>query len=313
MWTLDNDPNRTGESGTPKKSDDAHEPTTSQQDSAQHEARPRHADISSDDDRADHAELVHEARKAIKRMRAFARLLRYELGEKEFDRVNSSLRVTGRHLAGARDAEVRLAILERLRRRHPHALELEGIKRLRERLQRERDEASATLPEQTALQEIGEMRRELARWKLIEHDFKTLEPGLRRIYREGRQRYRQVGRRQVSDVEAAHDWRKRVKSLYYALDMLGGNDAKGVRKSTRCAELLAEALGEEHDLWLLTSYIGDNPDTFAGDDSARIALMTLAERRRKRLRDRALSRGGRLYKRKPRDFTRHVQQALARA
>jgi hypothetical protein len=32
---------------------------------------------------------VHEARKAIKRMRALARLLRDELGEQEFARVNA--------------------------------------------------------------------------------------------------------------------------------------------------------------------------------------------------------------------------------
>ena len=38
----------------------------------------------------DPAELVHDARKAIKRMRALARLLRHELGESEFRRVNDS-------------------------------------------------------------------------------------------------------------------------------------------------------------------------------------------------------------------------------
>ncbi|MGC2372920.1 MAG: CHAD domain-containing protein, partial [Solirubrobacteraceae bacterium] len=46
----------------------------------------------------DRAELVHEARKTIKRMRALARLLRYELGEQEFERVDGALRAAGGRL-----------------------------------------------------------------------------------------------------------------------------------------------------------------------------------------------------------------------
>src|SRR5580693_577882 len=76
------------------------------------------------------AELVHDARKAIKRMRALARLLRCALGEREFERVDDSLRAAGRRLSGARDAEVRLATLRRLRSKHPKALASPAIERL---------------------------------------------------------------------------------------------------------------------------------------------------------------------------------------
>ncbi len=81
----------------------------------------------------DPAELVHDARKAIKRMRALARLLRHELGEPEFRRVNDSLRSAAQRLAGARDAEVRLATLDALAKRHPRALAPERVRPLRER------------------------------------------------------------------------------------------------------------------------------------------------------------------------------------
>src|SRR5580704_9515394 len=86
----------------------------------------------------DPAELVHETRKAIKRMRALARLLRHELGEQEFERVSSSLRTAGQRLAGPRDAEVRVTTLRGLVERHPKALALGGIRALRERLESER-------------------------------------------------------------------------------------------------------------------------------------------------------------------------------
>jgi CHAD domain-containing protein len=260
----------------------------------------------------DRAELVHEARKAIKRMRALARLLRYELGEREFERVNSSLRAAGQRLAGARDAEVRLATLQRLRTRHPKALALEGIERLSEQLERERKQASEPTPPRDVLADIADMRRHLARWNLVEHDFEALAPGLKRIYREGRRRYARVKREHARNAEHVHDWRKRVKSLYYALDMLGGASAKGTRDVTRRAERLGDVLGEEHDLWMFAAYLQEHPEAFGEDTSAHEALLKLTERRRERLRERALELGARLYELGAGDFTRRIGNVLAR-
>jgi CHAD domain-containing protein len=260
----------------------------------------------------DRAELVHEARKAIKRMRALARLLRYELGEQELERANSSLRAAGQRLAGARDADVRLATLLRLKDRHPRALALDGIERLREQLERERAQASEPARSQDVITDIANMRRDLARWNLAEHDFEAIAPGLQRIYREGRGRYMRVKREHGHIAEHVHDWRKRVKSLYYALDMLGGRRIKGMRGTTRRADRLGDLLGEEHDLWMLCTYLEHHPDTLGADRSAHETLSKLIERRRKQLRRRALQLGARLYKRKPGDFTRRVGDSLAR-
>jgi CHAD domain-containing protein len=219
------------------------------------------------------AELVHEARKAIKRMRALARLLRYRLGERELQRVNDSLRTAAQRLAGARDAQVRLATLEGLCRRYPKALAHEQIGRLRGQLERECERASEPAPREDVLRDIGNMRRELARWSSVEGDlegdFETIAPGLARIYREGRRRYTRVRDARAPDAEAFHDWRKRVKSLYYALEMLGGRRAPGVRRLIRRADRLGKLLGEEHDLWLLRQYVEGHPDALGLPDAGR--------------------------------------------
>ncbi|MFZ1153853.1 MAG: CHAD domain-containing protein [Solirubrobacteraceae bacterium] len=258
----------------------------------------------------DRVKLVHEARKAIKRMRALARLLRYELGEEEFGRVNDSLRRAGQRLAGARDADVRLATLERLRRRHPRALALQGIEGLRERLEREREQTNEPTSQQATLKDIAGMRRELAHWNLVEHDLQALGPGLKRLYGEGRSRYVQVKREHANNAEHIHDWRKRVKSLYYTLDMLGGESAKGMRKATQRAKRLGDLLGEEHDLWMLCAYVEQHPDAFGDDISAHKKLLKLIQRRRKRLHKRMLEHGKRLYRRKPGNFTRRTRNSL---
>jgi CHAD domain-containing protein len=259
----------------------------------------------------DRGELVHETRKTIKRMRALARLLRHELGEQEFMRVNSSLRDAGQRLAGARDAEVRLATLERLRARNPQALALHGVERLSEQLERERVRTGEPTSLGEVLEDIADMRQDLANWNLVDPDFETLAPGLKRIYREGRRRYRRV--RRERNAEQLHDWRKRVKSLYYALDMLGGSTAtKRARRATRRAEDLGDLLGEEHDLWMLHAYLEQHPGTLEEDRSAHEQLLKLIERRRRRLRKRALKLGARLYRRKARAFTQRVSRAFSR-
>jgi CHAD domain-containing protein len=255
--------------------------------------------------------LVHEARKAIKRMRALARLLREELGEQEFKRVNASLGDAGRRLASARDADVRLATLRDLTERHPEALALEGVRRLGEQLERERRQIRQPSDTDEVLADIAAMRDQLARWSLVDHDFGTLAPGLRRIYREGRHRYLHCKREHGREAQHVHDWRKRVKSLYYALDMLGAKKAKGTRRAVRRADRLGDLLGGEHDLWMLHTYVEEHPQAFCEDAAARTVLLELIERRRRRLRKRALALGARLYKRKPDKFTRRIGHALA--
>jgi CHAD domain-containing protein len=271
---------------------------------------------------ADPAECVHEARKAIKRMRALARLLRDELGEREFARVNDSLRSAGRRLAGARDADVRLATLRELIERHPHALApsqgpsngngpgREGIRPLEEQLQRERLNNKQPSDIDEVLADIAAMRDQLARWSLVDIDFDTLSPGLRRVYREGRHRYARCVHGHGQDEQDVHDWRKRVKSLYYALDMLGAKQAKGARRAARRADRLGDLLGSEHDLWMLCAYVEEHPDAFGADTAAKDELLKRIERRRRRLRKRAFAQGARLYKRRPGRFTRRIARAL---
>ncbi len=154
------------------------------------------------------------------------------------------------------------------------------------------------------------MRDQLARWSLVDIDFDTLSPGLRRIYREGRHRYARCAREHGRDEQDVHDWRKRVKSLYYALDMLGAKKAKGARRATRRADRLGDLLGSEHDLWMLCAYVEEHPDAFGADTAAKAELLKRIEQRRRRLRKRALALGARLYKRKPGRFTRRIGRAL---
>ena len=271
---------------------------------------------------------VHETRKALKRLRALLRLLEGEIGAKRATRERAVLRDAAGALAGARDAEVMVNTLEELLRRQPRKLgRRRGLIELRERLRHERRTATAqTLQDAVTREQVAEelcaLRTRVAKWKLPNRSADRLvRPGLQHIYRAGRTGRRRAGARKASP-RALHKWRKHVKDLRYALEILDVQDpstatakSSGKRRDTqsskrtaklaRHANTLGELLGEEHDLMVLAELAGSHK-SLKRHRRARKQLLRAIARRRARLRKRALREGKRLYERKPKQFVRRM-------
>ena len=79
--------------------------------------------------------------------------------------------------------------------------------------------------------------------------------------------------------------------------------------SSRRSDALGELLGQEHDLFLLAQRVRDG----RGDcgRGTRRTLLKLIERRRERLRMRAVRDGARLYGRRPRKLLGRFRRAYA--
>ena len=277
------------------------------------------------------AKTIHETRKALKRLRALVGLLREELGERQYEREHTILRDAARRLAAERDAEVMIGTLDALLKRHPRKLgRSRPLIELREQLIAERDQAARRALEDRATRgevmcELSGLRMRAEQWKLPERPgIAVVESDLERVYHQGRERMRRVARgkdahgkdargkntRGKDGARAAHEWRKRVKDLRYAAEMLG------LRPLARRADELGELLGGEHDLVVLTGLLpaaGDAPFKGKRGKQARKALLGKIAQRRRRLRKRALREGERLYRHKPKKFTRRVRRAHARA
>jgi CHAD domain-containing protein len=250
---------------------------------------------------------VHEARKALKRLRALISLLEDELGEQVFGREDAVLREAGRRLSAARDAEVMVATLEDLMRRHPGELaHRRGVVRLHAGLRAERErvlqqslgDGSAAAD---ALDELGGVRRRVMGWSLSDGPgIDTVEPALKRLYGRGRRRYRRAALGRGNRTRTLHVWRKRVKELRYAAEMLDHSDpddragagpswtpygfttgvaggklvgrgrkrrqarrrreARYIRRVARRADELGELLGAEHDLAVLAACVRSQAD-----------------------------------------------------
>ncbi len=279
-------------------------------------------------------ERVHEARKALKRLRALLRLLREQLGEGVYEHESAVVRDAGRRLAQARDAEVLLATLDALLAREPKRVrERGGVKRLRARLLQERTGAAERAlaggaAQGGALAQLLGLRARVATWPLdAGADVAALEQSLQRIYATGRRRMRRAaGAEGERAGRRLHEWRKRVKDLRYVAEMLDrerAGDAGGkrraraqagfARKVAKRADELGELLGEEHDLVVLAERV--RSEARAGGAlrgrGSRKALLKAIARRRRRLRRRALRDGAKLYARKPKRFARRMRKSAS--
>ena len=290
---------------------------------------------------------VHEARKALKRLRALLRLVRDELGERAYARESELVRRTGKRLALARDAEVLLGTLDDLIKRHPKKLGgRRGVQRLRARLQTERDDAAELALVDGAtraglLDDLRALRVRVAGWRLTDQGgIEAVEPALASLYGGGRRRMQRAERARRARGRKLHEWRKRVKDLRYAAEMLQRSDVDGKRSRKRAgakaakrnrkrsraeagfigevarqADDLGELLGEEHDLAVLAERVRTEAKATrasgAPGPGTRRALLKSIARRRRRLRKRALRDGRRLFERKPKSFVRRIRAASA--
>jgi CHAD domain-containing protein len=288
---------------------------------------------------------VHEARTALKRLRALLLLVRDELGERAYARESALVRRTGKRMAQARDAEVLLSTLDDLIRRHPKELgSRRGVQRLRARLQTERDGAAELALADSAtragvLDDLRALRVRVAGWQLADPGgIEAVEPALARLYGTGRRRMRRAERARRARGRKLHEWRKGVKDLRYAAEMLqrsdddrgraAGKPGKGAGKRAsaeaafiasvaRQADDLGELLGEEHDLAVLAQRVRSEAQATRASGAprpgTRRALLKLIARRRKCLRKRALRDGRRLFDGKPKGFMRRIRAAAALA
>ena len=155
-------------------------------------------------------EAVHEARKDMKKLRALLRLARGELGrvtlrarERLLPRRRPGAGRDARHGRDARDARrARPA-----RRRAGSCASDPG--RARGTVRSDRDRGAAA----RARGDPEEARGRVGDWPLERDSFDARRGGLEKTYRRGRRDFEAA--RDEPTTEALHEWRKRVKELWY--------------------------------------------------------------------------------------------------
>lgn len=221
---------------------------------------------------------VHEARKALKRLRALLRLARPALPRQPWRDLDRRLRDLGRLLSPLRDARVSLDTLD--------ALAPGRCPMLRERLGQRYERAAAAL-----VPGLLHGPLESARWAwadLLKGAAPDSTAGVRRVHRRGRRRYATVvehGR--PGDF---HEWRKQVKHLRYGLEALQEAGRTGLSPAIEHLTALGEVLGEEHDLTVVIGLVEQETDC-----GERAAVAEVLGRHRHRLQEAAVPLGDRSF------------------
>lgn len=257
----------------------------------------------------DRAEGVHQARKRFKELRALLRLVRKPLGN-EFQRENHRLRDLGRALAESRDATAMLESWDALAKRFPNLFAEADFKLTRRRLQARAKQAESGTTDLDSrigkvIDELKDARNCIDTWSLQAKGFDLLSGGVERTYSDGCAELAKT-KLDLSD-EQLHQWRKRVKDHWYQTRLLTPSWPKLMQLRSDSLKDLADQLGDDHDLAVLTELTQAQPALF-GDDTLRERLNTAIAERRSELQSAALKLGGKIYSEAPEELVARWQR-----
>lgn len=260
---------------------------------------------------------IHEARKAMKRLRAVLRLIRSEIGDDAYRWENAVLRDASRSTAPIRDGVVMVATIDRIRERYEGQIADESFSDLRAALQGRSDRLRRRVLDDEeivpgVIRTLRSARVRYSSWPVesddpmvlygrspIPHAFESLAPGLGRTYGRGQKEMRQA----VANPTAAnfHLWRKRAKYLRHQAEILRPLWPDAVGGLAQSLEQLGEWLGDDHDLAVLLRLISDIPE-LCPDMRERSFIAALAQHRRAELQMASISLGSRIYAERPNQF-----------
>jgi CHAD domain-containing protein len=255
--------------------------------------------------RPDRGEAVHNARKAMKRVRALLRSLRVAF-PKKYRAENERIAEAGRKISPVRDLHVQLRTLGKLK-----AAAGPVGRQLRRELLRKHTSIVRKIPNlrETVHAMLDDSRQDLALWPFANATVDDLVAGLKRIYKQGRKGFKVA--RASATPSHLHEWRKKAKSLGYGLELIEGIGPAKMSKMKRCSEELSEALGDDHDLFMVLHALRlEHRDTPAPD------FAPLAKRiadKRAKLQKRAFKLGQKLYLERPSCFEQRLDRYLRRA
>lgn len=254
---------------------------------------------------------IHEARKSIKKLRALARLFRFELGPL-FRGQNTRLRDLGRTLSEYRDASAMIETFDQLKEEYKDELgrrQLGAVRRgLLERKAEREGNASLADAMKSAAETIQTETQNVKAWQVQKEGFEAIGPGLKETYKRGRKALA-IAKKHPTPVNF-HEWRKRVKDLWYHVRLLESLWTNVMEAHEKSLKELETSLGDDHNLELLRDKVTGEPARY-GAARDRALLLKLIGKYQDRLRENSLAVGERIYDEKPKQFLRRMSHLWA--
>ena len=251
-------------------------------------------------------EAVHNARKALKRLRALLRSLRVAFPKKLFRAENRHIAATCRRISPLRDVHVQLRTLGKLK-----AAASPAGDHIRRQLLRQQSSFIRRIPalRKTVRALLDVSRQSLASWPLRKATAEDLASGLKRIYKQGREAFKAA--RKSPTPGHLHAWRKKTKSLGYGLEMIKNLGSGELSKMIRSSDILTEALGDDQDLFMVLRALDKEHRSNPASDFDRLANRISLKRAKRQ--KRAFKLGEKVYGEKSGGFEKRLDRYLRRA
>ncbi len=239
--------------------------------------------------------VVHDVRKAYKKLRALVRLVRPCFAG--YRTENDAFRDAAAILGPLRDAAVLIETYDRLMDACDGEVERTTFAPVRRRLvlrqkKLDRDTGGADRKLGDARDLLLAARLRVAQWNLSAGDFAALNGGLGKTYRSARRAMKNALR--TEDADALHDWRKYVKYHGYQTRLIEPVWPAAMQAHRQAADQLNDLLGDHHDLAVLDDLLRRAPDEF--DMAVDLAAFRLLIRNRQtQLAQQSFAIGARLF------------------
>jgi CHAD domain-containing protein len=252
---------------------------------------------------------IHDTRKNFKKVRTVQRLIRSDIGEESFQTENSFYRDAGRTLSDLRDSTVLILTFDKLTK--SAELEMSNFDFLVFRnflIEKQKHIRTAKSKKSAVIHSLSTdlllARSRVFDWPLSGDDFKLIKKNLQLIYEQGQKYMYAVFSESVK--ENVHEWRKRVKDLWYAMRILSNLWPEIMSPLVFLLGKLSDALGDANDLFLLKEKIISNQSKFKDDQHTR-ELINFIDRRIIDLLREARSIGRKVYSEDPKYFVGRMQ------
>jgi CHAD domain-containing protein len=252
-------------------------------------------------DRRDHGEAIHNARKALKRVRALLRSIRAAFPGK-FRAENRYVAEIGRKISPLRDVHAQLRALASL-----GAVGGAG-QRTRDALLLRQSDFCRKIPE--ILETVKKMLRissqNIAKWPLKKVTRDDLVASVHRIYKKGREAFKTA--RKKNSPENLHELRKQAKWLGYSFELIEVYLPPKTSKIIKKVEALSDVLGDDHDLFMLQAAL--NADKHSRGVSGYRSLIRMICARRRKLQKKAFKAAPGIYAEKPNRIKKQLERCL---
>jgi CHAD domain-containing protein len=259
----------------------------------------------------DDERVIHKVRKHLKKLRALMRLMRDEIGEEEYKRHNVFYRDLGRELSDVRDVTSLLEILERLKEKFGDSVKAQTFEPLEELLGEERTRLKAQQLEkgdrmEHVKEELEQSAERFEQIPISSDCWEEMVSSVRRVYKRGYKGF-QASLEQPT-TETMHEWRKRVKYLWYHNRLLRHAWYRIFQSFRRETKQLSDILGDYHDYALLKAQLIQVHDQLPAQTIQ--ATDAFATKQQEVLLERAYLLGQRVYAESPKAFAHRLEHYL---